>query len=94
MDGISVCWSRARILSRATVYRIGRLRNAKGSARKTIGTLDQHTRNKKKGTFFAIHAHGLIGCGTDAARTKRDTALLRGTVQFATRIHPLIGRHN
>lgn len=48
MDGISVCWSRARILSRATVYRIGRLRNAKGSARKTIGTLDQHTRNKKK----------------------------------------------
>lgn len=49
---------------------------------------------KKKGTFFAIHAHGLIGCGTDAARTKRDTALLRGTVQFATRIHPLIGRHN
>lgn len=40
------------------------------------------------------YTHGLIGCGTDAARTKRDTALLRGTVQFATRIHPLIGRHN
>lgn len=91
MDGISL-WSRARILSRATVHRIGRLRNAKGSARKTIGTLDQHTRKKR--AFFAIHAHGLIGCGTDAARTKRDTALLRGTVQFATRIHPLIGRHN
>lgn len=49
---------------------------------------------EKKRAFFAIHAHGLIGCGTDAARTKRDTALLRGTVQFATRIHPLIGRHN
>lgn len=46
MDGISL-WSRARILSRATVHRIGRLRNAKGSARKTIGTLDQHTRKKK-----------------------------------------------
>lgn len=79
------------------MHRIGRLRNAKGSARKTIGTLDQRARKKKKKekkAFFAIHAHGLIGCGTDAARTKRDTALLRWTVQFATRIHPLIGRHN
>lgn len=91
MDGISL-WSRARILSRATVHRIGRLRNAKGSARKTIGTLDQHTRKKKERSLR--YTHGLIGCGTDAARTKRDTALLRGTVQFATRIHPLIGRHN
>lgn len=58
---------------------------------------NRHSRSaysKKKRAFFAIHAHGLIGCGADAARTKRDTALLRGTVQFATRIHPLIGRHN
>lgn len=58
----------------------------------SISVLEKKKKEKK--AFFAIHAHGLIGCGTDAARTKRDTALLRWTVQFATRIHPLIGRHN